>query len=438
MTSIPLQSMGGSNGPRRSDASDTSKEISPDEATKLWEDLKAETGYTSYHHYLRAYEKGRPEISKLLRDLPYWCFDAWAYPSGSNPTIDAPFLPTRNSSCTVLDISLDENSRPRVGDCCTTSSATKLLAVLRRPPGHAAARIVLWDAVSDNKGMLSAVGLALRIGHHYFVDLVARSRGDSFPTTFARSKFLAPLLHPNYIILGGTAVYVSRRLMSEGPEAIPVLLITDFQQQLRPYNATAQSTEVLPFEHPAVEAEKPSPTPNQQPRWVQDYIRLLCWSFGGELGTAGASEFSLLQMFLPLTSMNIFTIRGELEHARNAYFELLSLESYFRVVDRDKRKSVRHSLYERRLRLRREAERSEEEFGFLLRFVRSLNIADWQKDGAFLKTKDDLEKASREAHNLDVEIRDYLQILFGDWSLQESRKSIELSNLQIEEGKRGQ
>ena len=222
-----MQSMG-SNRPRTSDASDTPREISPDEATKLWRDLKAETGYTSHYDYLRAYENGRPEISGLLYDLPYLGFDARAYPSGSLHTINAPFLPTRNTSCTVLDISPDEHSRPSVGGCCTTSSATKFLAMLRRPLGNATARIVLLDAVSGDRELLSVVGLALRIDHHYFVDLVARSRGDSLPITSAKSKSLARLSYPNHIILGGTAVYISRPLMSEGPNAIPILLITDF------------------------------------------------------------------------------------------------------------------------------------------------------------------------------------------------------------------
>ncbi len=52
--------------------------------------------------------------------------------------------------------------------------------------------------------------------------------------------------------------------------------------------------------------------------------------------------------------------------------------------------------------------------------------------------EDELRQARLEASRLETEIRDFLQLQTGELALQESRKSIELSNSQIEEAKRGQ
>ncbi|CAF9919847.1 MAG: hypothetical protein ALECFALPRED_001319 [Alectoria fallacina] len=55
----------------------------------------------------------------------------------------------------------------------------------------------------------------------------------------------------------------------------------------------------------------------------------------------------------------------------------------------------------------------------------------------FIEIEDQLQQAHLEAHRLENEIRDYLQLQIGELALQESRKSIELSGSQIEEAKRG-
>lgn len=49
----------------------------------------------------------------------------------------------------------------------------------------------------------------------------------------------------------------------------------------------------------------------------------------------------------------------------------------------------------------------------------------------------DLQQTRLEATRLEAEIRDYLQLQTGELALEESKKSIELSNSQIEEAKRG-
>ena len=51
--------------------------------------------------------------------------------------------------------------------------------------------------------------------------------------------------------------------------------------------------------------------------------------------------------------------------------------------------------------------------------------------------KEDLDDAIRDAHFIEAEARDSSQLKAATLSLQESQKSIELSNWQIQENKRG-
>ena len=56
---------------------------------------------------------------------------------------------------------------------------------------------------------------------------------------------------------------------------------------------------------------------------------------------------------------------------------------------------------------------------------------------SLLTLENELQRIRREATRLEAEIRDYLQLQTGELALEESKKSIELSNFQIEEAKRG-
>lgn len=59
------------------------------------------------------------------------------------------------------------------------------------------------------------------------------------------------------------------------------------------------------------------------------------------------------------------------------------------------------------------------------------------KEESFLNAIQICDHACDEAHRLEVEIKDHIQLINGQQALQESRKSIELSNAQIRESKRG-
>lgn len=53
-------------------------------------------------------------------------------------------------------------------------------------------------------------------------------------------------------------------------------------------------------------------------------------------------------------------------------------------------------------------------------------------------TAEEVKDLVQEASRLEGQIRDYLQLRTGELALEESKKSIEVSNQQLQEGKRGQ
>ena len=71
-------------------------------------------------------------------------------------------------------------------------------------------------------------------------------------------------------------------------------------------------------------------------------------------------------------------------------------------------------------------------------FVSSQIEEQSTKSSAFIEIENTRHLVLKEACRLEAEIRDYLQVQAGHLALLESRKSIELSNYQIQESKRSQ
>ena len=95
-------------------------------------------------------------------------------------------------------------------------------------------------------------------------------------------------------------------------------------------------------------------------------------------------------------------------------------------------------LPDERCRLRALTEHFEDDCNQLRTYLRSQVFPPGLSNRSWLKVEQDLIESRQEAGRLDAEIRDCLQLQVGEWALQESKKCIELSSRQIEEGKRGQ
>lgn len=90
-----------------------------------------------------------------------------------------------------------------------------------------------------------------------------------------------------------------------------------------------------------------------------------------------------------------------------------------------------------RLHLRRTLEEAEDHVSQILRYLGSELDLDLSKEPSYSSIEADWRSLNDEARRLEAEVRDYMQLQVGNLSLEESRRSIEMSNLQIREAKSG-
>lgn len=142
----------------------------PTEADKLWDNLKAETGYSSYADYLRAYNEKHPYLERVLHPLTQL--------AATKRHAD------RASRFTILDLSNDEDSRPRVVPRCDSISVTSIVTTLRQPPANVAVQIVLWNTTGYlNENVVNALGLGLEINPRFLELFVVRVSDIWVPST---------------------------------------------------------------------------------------------------------------------------------------------------------------------------------------------------------------------------------------------------------------
>ena len=163
------------------------------EADELW--VKAETGYSSYTDYLKAYiaERGGHDmlLDRLIRDPP------------SNE---------RKLPFTIFDLFKDSSRLrvvPRFED--NIDSATRLVTNLRQPPANVTVQIVLWNIENSlNKDTVNVLGPALKLNLRFWRALCGKRRLQ---------------FDPRHIRIGGFVATVVRHYKPDEPEAVPVVLI---------------------------------------------------------------------------------------------------------------------------------------------------------------------------------------------------------------------
>lgn len=407
------------------DERDDPDEMSLDERSRLWAELETETGYSSYLDYFEAQkEKNRYsypiEYSDFLKDLP---------------AHNKPEYPT----CAILDLS-DNQSRPRVSLRCCSSSASVFLASLRQPAVGRAIRIVLWRTSEIGEDMVNAIGLGLKIHPRFFYSLCTMS--GRLHSDFAEPDRLDQRpLAPNSIGIGGFVVTKAHRYHAINLETTPIVLIAG--ENFGTLTRKTRLDESLDSSSPTFESL--SESLDRVPAWINGYLRVLQHDIETEGGsTAEDSAYLPFRSLIPILWFNMFSIREKCHSIRETYYKfivprdtflksLLKTQPRYRYV---REKSTRlEDFFEWRKDIRRTIEHSEDTLKQIQRFVRPQRVCGkWRERSSI---EDDINQVHFEAHRLEAEIRDYLQLQTGVVAIQESRRSIELSNLQIEEGRRG-
>lgn len=244
---------------------DPSSRISRDESARLWEDLKTETGFKSYDDYLDAHEGKHAYLWSLRHAFRYMTVytDPYAY------------------SCAIVDIVdvLDGDSTCRKLTLrCYSTSGTKILSALRRPPPGATLGIVLWDSTSLDEEMLNALGLGLRIQPHFFNAFLARHpKIPALP-----EKGISWKIADGVVVVGHYVMTLVRNYLPANPDATPIILIAGLDQKhLELYGEFSVSNEKLPFQKLATPAIRGmtmgglTDPVNRLPGWMRDCVRRL-------------------------------------------------------------------------------------------------------------------------------------------------------------------
>ena len=403
------------------------------DADQFRADLKAETGYSSYSQYLNASERSRREYSILLRHM-----EDPIFPQTYNN-------PTSLSTCFILDLSRGPGSQPDVNLRCKTSSGAETLKSLRHPPDTSSVQIVLWLVTEMWSDLTSALGLGLKVDVSYFdtvcdriivPDELRRSESSGLYHMYEVGSYkYGRRLKPAHVEVGGDVVTIVGHHDADRPLSVPVVLVAGRGWQIK--DVVKEIGDVLPLLDSATGEtahEKPSPHPWwRYPDEISDYVRLLHWCLENrnERTGVGTNASLLFTALLPLIYRSTSVIQKECHCTRDSY----PGRQGFPPLDSAARDEVDSRLHKLRLFFRRLVEQSKDDSEYLTTYTALQRVEGWKEFDAEVQTH--YKRVHTSALRLDAEVRDYLQLQAGEMALQESRKSLELSSLQIEESKRG-
>ncbi len=133
--------------------------------------------------------------------------------------------------------------------------------------------------------------------------------------------------------------------------------------------------------------------------------------------------------FLPLLQAEILDVRQECIEARVWLLDLQRLGPGFKKRSHD-------SLYNDRGHIRQVIFDLEKDWYSFVRYLKTNHHWKWSEERFYNDIESEIEDATAEAYRLESQLRDHLQLEAGQLGLEESRRSIELSNRQILEAER--
>lgn len=414
---------------------------------QCWKDVEAETGFSSYKSYLGALKDTEPQARSLLKRL-----------------IVRPSFEVDIGEVFVLDILKDGSTsisfdRQRVshpaseriprglqGSRPDTDQpiSTQLLQNLRSAPENVPARIVLWSIQPGwppHAGIIEALALGLDIHFSFFVTLFWITSRQYTPKT----------IRPNQILIGDSITTIARDYRPDR-RAPPVLIIAgNIDLGYRTWtnrDTTSDKTfrdmieEVLKGEIGGSQslyrwATQRIPPENVASLPSNHYLRLLSKHIHKDCNVGLEGRALLLLAMLPLLSIEILRLHIQRGVVDSVFIQIqYGVEHPNRNYDDEKQESY-SVLDAQRFWLRRRLEGLEVSRNAFIRFARSQGPANWLEGNAWRRQNAHINDVLATARAKDAEVRDYLQLQIGNLSILRSKTSIQLSNQQIDEAKRG-
>ena len=431
-----------------------------EDGNRLWRNIQAQTGFNSYGEYVQAY-KEREDRSDL-EVLKRWIG-----------------LATKSHAyniCSIIDVLAHEDSLPQLSIRYHSEPGYELLAALRQPPKHVCIQVLIWSIpiLEISSMVLDMVGLGLRIDPQFVLALIKTLRcnqqaGDSVEIdSFHEAIDNRPLRRNHVVIDHAVATFVGQYPF-DMPAAAPIILIAGdislqdksdlvLLSQLRDgisdvdfRRAVEQKWDFINVASQSVNESPPFTNPS--PRGNSPSVHLtLPWVAEGKWGALYKESFNafagynpkftsctaaiIAGVLMPMLEMNCFKIKAQSIRLRQRFLALQGRMD----KENPNHQLVNYAsseLHRARFLLRRSVESSDDDMSHFERYISAEDANYLPESSAYLKIKQESDWIHNEARRLDIEVRDYLQLVVGNLSLEESRKSIEVSNQQILEGKRG-
>ena len=299
---------------------------------------------------------------------------------------------------------------------------------LESPLEEGSIRVVVWYMayMTPFPGWIDALGLKVQIPPSFFEQLL-RTKNT------AESRRASP---QQFIIGNAVAIECTYQPRAASPNA--TIMIIAFT------NPPCKRSSAKQYLDKQMRRFPPFGKPNRgdgmykvnRSLGLMQYVQL----FNQYLSLHNVADLNPTQMLytslLPLFTLNILDLE---DYHCHAWSLLRALESGVSLKQKDE--GHQYDLYSKldqsRTQLRVAIEDSEDGHRHFLRHVLSKPAKDWFHTQVHRNNEIEWEAGVLYARRLEAEIRDYMQLVAGRFSIDESRKAIELSNVQIQEGKQG-
>ena len=423
-----------------------------DQDEQCWKDVEAETGFESYRSFVRSLVDSGRNFRSLMGALDY--SQVYSTALGEVVVLDiqkdgsyATSLTVQGTTAATLTAQSSIRDWQSANEHASRKISTRILQNLRSPLGNVAARIVLWSITGNSyphMGLIEALGLGLDIHPSFFAALqwLQSERGGPKPIGF------------DNIIIGDSVFTVARKYRRDG-RAPPVLIIagrfdldysmwSNIYELHEPFFMMVQNLmeqEIgtrASLYRPAIDKRPPDDLASVPSNY---YLKLLSKYVYKDVykdcNVDSKDDVMLLTAVLPLLHLEILRLRIQCTDIESNFLSVqFGVEQPTVFTDSEKQDNY-NLLDKQRFWLRRRLEDLHESRASYVKFALSQGAAGWLKSKTWLSQDGNIKEALANVRIKEAEVRDYMQLQIGNLSILESRKSIQLSNRQMEEARRG-
>ena len=418
----PSQGTENSNQSQASDGSASSRDA------KVWRDLEAETGFRTYTEYLEQYTQTRPQYLELLGSLK-------ESSSATKPNI-----------VSIYDIQQHDSFPTSFNLRARCASGTKFLEILPQCPSNACAQLVIWPAIWGhrpliNHEMLDAVGLSLQVDPKVFESLILKcnERGDEVIDLLQAWSLKCQSLSGKYI----TATITRQPLADREDPIKPVVLIVSESQNtfgnlLLDDSINRGLRNPKPYRPQSV--GEFDITDHEALRWAHHYVAIANHYLEPFKDSIKSDATAILLSLLPLLYSSAEQIRRQINVFRAMYENLVRYICIPPTVGRwsGPIPANTETIDMHRMTLRGAVE-SFDRLRNNVSAAASLDLGSSSAEESQHKRLSAVyDPLVAEARRLESEVKDHLQLEAGRLAVEESRNSIKLTNMQIQEARRGE